>query len=219
MRMLDYLFLVPIGDGIPGNILPNYLRLQTWCDKNNSQILTCHKLFLNFARNYLATQGGGFTNPQTPRAKWVIWIDSDVTFNIDQIEDLVSVPDQYKFCSGWYRSALDDHAMCGKWDVDYFEKHKHMPFFSVNELTKIGKEKPESLVEADFTGFGFTKLHTSILEEMTYPYFTLNVVHLGKYTDMSFEDVSFCQNCARETGIKPFIVPRIRVGHYKSFFV
>ena len=60
--MLDYVFLTPIANGMTGNIVPQYLKLQSWCDKNNSAILTCHRLFLNFARNYLATGGKGFVD-------------------------------------------------------------------------------------------------------------------------------------------------------------
>ena len=85
--------------------------------------------------------------------------------------------------------------------------------------TKKAKENPNELIEAYFTGFGFTRIHRSIIEEMTYPYFTLNMNKLGEYQDMSFDDVSFCQNCKKETGVNPLIVPRLRVGHYKSFFV
>ena len=217
--MLDCLFLVPIGSGIPGNIFPRYLELQSWCDKNNSKILTCHKLFVNFARNYLATGGSGFANPKIPKAKWLFWIDSDVTFTIEQVEDLLSVSEEYKFCSGWYRSDLGNDAMCGKWDTDFFMENHYMPFFSVDSLKNLAKENPNTIVEADFTGFGFTKIHTSLLEKMTYPFFTYNMQEIGPYKEMAFEDVSFCQNCFKQTGVKPVIVPRIRVGHYKSFFV
>ena len=217
--MLDCVFLVPIADGITGNLIPRYLELQSWCDKNNSKILTCHRLFLNFARNYLATGGRGFADPRPPDAKWLFWIDSDIDFTIEQVEDLLSIPEEHRFCSGWYRSNFGDHAMCGDWDIDFFQKDHHMPFLSVKALTKKAKENPNELIEAYFTGFGFTRIHRSIIEEMTYPYFTLNMNKLGEYQDMSFDDVSFCQNCKKETGVNPLIVPRLRVGHYKSFFV
>ena len=217
--MLNCIFLIPIADGISGNILPRYLELQSWCDKNNSKILTCHRLFLNFARNYLATGGRGFADPRPPDAEWLFWIDSDIDFTIEQVEDLLSVPEEYKFCSGWYRSDYSDNAMCGAWYLEFFEKNHYMPYFSVEDLTTRAAEQPDTLVEAYFTGVGFTRIHRSIIEEMSYPYFTLNMNQLGKYRDMGFDDVSFCQNCKKETGVSPIIVPRLRVGHYKSFFV
>jgi hypothetical protein len=227
--MLDYIFLTPIGGGISGNILPQYLKLQSWCDRNNSAILTCHGLFLNFARNYLATGGKGFVDTSPPNAEWLVWIDSDIQFSIEQIEDLVSVPSEYKFVTGWYRSNYSDQSMVGHWDEDFFRKHHHMPFTSVKWLTEIAKNEPDKLVQVDWCGFGFTKVHRSIFEDMQYPYFPLNEAKIedcekgngDKFTlrDLSFEDVSFCQNCYEATQIKPIVVPRLRVGHYKSFFV
>ena len=213
------MFLVPIADGITGNIVPRYLELQSWCDKNNSKILTCHRLFLNFARNYLATHGGGFAHPHPPKAKWLFWIDSDVDFTIEQVEDLLSMPDEYRFCNGWYRSNFGDEAMCGYWDLDFFQEKHHMPFLSAKGLAEKAEKDPSHIVKVDWTGFGFTRLDSAVIEEMTYPYFTLNMNQLGDYRDMSFDDVSFCQNCKRETGVEPVVIPRLKVNHYKSFFV
>ena len=110
--MLDCVFLVPIDHrGVQGKLMNNYLNLQSWCNANNSQILTVNGLFLNFARNYLATGGKGFANPTPPDAEWLFWIDSDVDFSIEQIEQLLSVPSTNKFVSGWYRSDYSDHAI------------------------------------------------------------------------------------------------------------
>jgi len=186
-------------------------------------------LFLNFARNYLATGGKGFADPTPPDAEWLFWLDSDVDFSIEQVEQLLSVPSKNKFVSGWYRSDYSDHAMVGNWDEDYFRKQHYMPFLSVEWLDKIGKEEPYKLVEVDWCGFGFTKIHRSIFEEMEYPYFPLNHVSIpncddkrgGKFDleELSFEDVSFCRNCYETTKIKPLVVPRIRLPHLKSFFV
>ena len=218
--MLDCLFLVPIDHrGIQGKLFSQYLQLQSWCDRNNSAIFTVNGLFLNFARNYLATGGKGLTDPRPPEAKWLFWIDSDIAFTIEQVEKLLSVPEEHKFCNGWYVQDSSDNAMCGMWDEDFFSTNYHMPFFSANILTQIGQEKPDTLIEADFTGFGFTRLASSIIEQMVYPYFTLNIQELGEFRDMTFDDVSFCQNCENQTGVKPLIVPSLRVGHLKSFIV
>ena len=227
--MLKCIFLTPIADTLSGNLLPNYLRLQSWCEKNNSAILTCHRLFLNFARNYLATGGKGFVDTSPPEAEWLFWIDSDVNFTIEQVEYLLSIDPSKKFVTGWYRSNYSDNAMVGNWDEDFFRKHHHMPFTSVKWLEKMGKEEPNKLVEVDWCGFGFTKIHRSIFEEMKYPYFPLNKVHIpncddkkgGKFNldELTFEDVSFCHDCHEKTGIKPLVVPSIRLPHFKSFFV
>ena len=79
-------------------------------------------MFLNFARNYLATGGKGFVDTSPPDAEWLFWIDSDVNFTIDQVETILSIGDEHKFVTGWYRSNYSDNAMVGNWDEDFFRK-------------------------------------------------------------------------------------------------
>ena len=103
--MLNCIFLVPIDHrGVQGKLINKYLQLQSWCDRNNSAILTVSGLFLNFARNYLATGGKGFVDTSPPDAEWLFWIDSDVDFTIEQVEYMMSLPKDKKFLCGWYRS-------------------------------------------------------------------------------------------------------------------
>ena len=230
--MLNCVFLIPVDHrGIQGQCFEQYLELQTCCNKNNSAIFTCSGLFLNFARNYLATGGGGFADTSPPEAEWLFWIDSDVKFDIEQIEHMLSIPPDKKFVTGWYRSDYGDKAMVGNWDEDYFRENLHMPFTSVKWLDKTAKEDPNKLVQVDWCGFGFTKVHRSIYEQMDYPYYPLNKAHIPdcnhpnkkeeKITvnDLSFEDVSFCRNVYEKLEIKPLVVPKLRVGHLKHFFV
>jgi hypothetical protein len=230
--MLDYIFLVPIDHrGVQGNCFNQYLELQSWCNKNNSAIFTCNGLFLNFARNFLATGGGGYADTSPPEAEWLFWIDSDIQFSIKQIEEMIKIPKDKKFVSGWYRSNYSDQAMVGKWDGDFFRESRHMPFTSVKWLDKLGKEEPNKLVEVDWCGFGFTRVHRSIYEEIDYPYYPLRKADIlncknqhveGERMDvhdLSFEDVSFCRNVYDKLKIKPLVVPKLRVGHLKSFFV
>ena len=230
--MLDHVFLIPIDHrGIQGPCFGQYLELQTWCDKNNSAIMTCNGLFLNFARNYLATGGGGYVDSSPPKAEWLFWIDSDINFTIEQIEYLVSMPPENKFITGWYRSDYGDQAMVGNWDLDYFRKNLHMPFTSVKWLMETAEKEPNKLVEVDWCEFGFTKVHRSIYEQMDYPYYPLRDAHVPdcehpykkgeKFDvhDLSFEDVSFCRNVYDKLKIRPLVVPKIRLPHHKSFFV
>ena len=229
--MLNTVFLIPIDHrGIDGKLFQQYLELQSWCERNNSQIFTCSGLFLNFARNFLATGGRGNYDTRPIDAEWLFWIDSDIQFTIEQIDYLHRVDPKHKFVTGWYKSDQSDTAMIGRWDEDYFREHLHMPFYSGDYMEKKAKESPTKLIKADWCGFGFTKVHRSIYEKMEYPYYPLNPVEIkgcrningeGKIDvkDMSFEDVSFCNNCYATTGIKPLVVPKLRVGHLKSFFV
>ena len=230
--MLNCVFLIPIDHrGIQGQCFGQYLELQSWCDKNNAAILTCNGLFLNFARNFLATGGGGFADTSPPKAEWLFWIDSDVRFSIEQIEHMLSLPQDKKFVTGWYRSDYSDKAMVGNWNEDFFRENLHMPFTSVKWLDETAKKDPSKLIQVDWCGFGFTKVHRSIYEQMDYPYYPLKEANIDnckhpriegerfEVNDLSFEDVSFCRNVYEKLGIKPLIVPKLRVGHLKSFFV
>tara|TARA_Y100000004_G_scaffold161644_1_gene189825 strand:- start:4355 stop:5041 length:687 start_codon:yes stop_codon:yes gene_type:complete len=224
-------FLTPIDHrGIQGKLFPQWLRLQQWCDANDSAILSVDGMFLNFARNHLASGGGGFAEPTPPEADWLFWIDSDIQFTIRQVEDLLSIDPEKKFVTGWYRASNNDFAMVGDWNEDYFRRHHHMPFLSAKGLTKLAKADPDKVLPVDWCGFGFTKVHRSVYEQMEYPYFTLNSFDIeetsyrhkhGEFSakDLVFEDISFCQNCYKATGIRPQVVPRIKVNHLKSSLV
>ena len=229
--MIDTAFLIPIDHrGIHGLLFEQYLELHTWCEENNSQIVTCQGMFLNFARNHLATGGSGYMDPTPIEAEWLFWIDSDIQFTMDQIKHLHGIKDRHKFVTGWYQSNFTDAAMVGLWDKKHFRKHLHMPFTSAKFL-KEKAEESDKLLRVDWCGFGFTRVHRSIYEKMKYPYYPLNHVsvkgcvdpnnkdRIFDVEDLSFEDVSFCNNCYKVTGIKPLVVPKLRVGHLKSFII
>lgn len=207
-----YNFLIPIGSSINGILIPQLLELQRWCISNNGVISTVTGKIHSFARNHLATNGGGFVNSDPPDAEWLIWIDSDIVFNESHLKRLLDFDS--KFCAGWYINDLSTNVMAGHMDKDFFMKNGYMPFLNKNIL-----EKSKEPIEVDFTGFGFVKMHRSIIEKMTYPYFTLNLQKYGPYTDLSSEDISFCLNCYKETGIKPIIIPDLKVGHLKSLIL
>lgn len=216
--MPKILFLLPIGSSVSGQLIQPLLNLKSWCDKNDADILTVVGKPHNFARNYLATGGKGFIDSGPPDGvEWLIWIDSDIIFTIEQLEILLKI--EHPFVAGWYVSDLSKSVMAGKWDIEHFKKHKEMPFLDKDLLLKIAQDTPNQLVEVDFTGFGLVKMHTSVIKRMKYPYFTLNIQNIDEFTDLSAEDVSFCQNCFEQTGIKPVICPLLHIGHHKSIFL
>ena len=212
MPKYTYNFLIPIGSAINGMLIPQLLELQKWCIANNGIISTVTGKVHNFARNHLATNGGGFVNSDPPDAEWLIWIDSDIVFDESHLKKLLDFDS--KFCAGWYISDLSSNVMAGYMNEEFFLKNGYMPFLNRDTL-----EKHKQPVEVDFTGFGFVKMHRSIIEKMTYPYFTLNIQKYGPYTDLSSEDISFCLNCYKETGIKPVIIPELKVGHMKNLIL
>ena len=57
-------------------------------------------------RNWLCTDGGGYTNPTKLIDKFdnLVWIDSDQQFNYQQLYTLLE--SGHDFCSGWYIKEL-----------------------------------------------------------------------------------------------------------------
>ena len=66
-----------------------------------------------------------------------------------------------------------------------------------------------------FQPFRFVKIDTSVLKEMTYPYFTNKKVNIEGHVENCSEDVSFCL----DSPIKPKIIRDLRIGHMKSTVV
>ena len=215
---MRYAFLIPIGDSISGKLIPQLLNLQDYTKQVDGKIFTIANRTHVDARNWLATAGGGFKNPTNliDQCEWLVWLDSDQQFNLGQIKMLLDRPE--KFVSGWY---IKDHAgqrspqaMVAHWDEEYFKKNGSMQFLHEDEL--IGKKDP---IEVSYVGFGFVKIHTSILKEMEYPYFRQHVQHIGGYKDNSSEDVSFCLDAYEATGIKPLVIPQLKIGHLKEIII
>jgi hypothetical protein len=215
---MKYAFLMPVGHSISGKLLPQLLNLQDYTKQIDGQILTIANRTHVDARNWLATGGGGFKNPTNliDQAEWLVWIDSDQQFNLGQIKTLLDRPE--KFVSGWYikdtAGQRSPQAMVAQWDEEYFEKNGTMQFLHENEL--IGKKDP---IEVSYVGFGFCKVHSSIFKQMEYPYFRQNLQQVAGYQDNSSEDVSFCLDAYKATGIKPLVIPQLKIGHLKEIII
>jgi hypothetical protein len=73
--------------------------------------------------------------------------------------------------------------------------------------------------EVDYCGFGFTKVSTEILKQMEYPYFRQRMVDIGEYTENCSEDVTFCLDVKDKLGIKPTILPQLKINHLKEIYI
>jgi len=150
-------------------------------------------------------------------AEWLVWIDSDQVFNLGQIKTLLDCKE--KFCSGWYikdsSGVRNPSAMVAKWDEEYFKKYHCMEFIHEQELVNSKAE----LLEVDYVGFGFTKVHSSLVKKMEYPYFRQNLQTIGEYKDNSSEDTSFCLDLYKATGVKPKVLTKLWVGHLKEIII
>ena len=211
---MKYAFCIPIYNTISGRLLPQFLNLQEWCPQLDGKIYSVVGRTHVDARNWLCTGGGGYTNPYKliNKVDYIVWIDADQEFNYQQLNTLLEYDSP--FCAGWYVKELSGRAMIADWDEDNFKKTAKMSFWSENKIKT--QKKP---FEVDYCGFGFTKVHTDILKAMKYPYFRQRTVEIGKYTENVSEDATFCLDVKDKLGIRPTILPKLRVNHLKEIFI
>ena len=139
-------------------------------------------------------------------------MDADQKFNYQQLNTLLEYDSP--FCSGWYIKELNETAMIADWDEDNFQKNGKMNFWTQNKIRTLRKP-----FEVDYCGFGFTKVSTDILKELEYPYFRQRVVEIGKYTENVSEDATFCLDVKDKLGIKPTILPQLKINHLKELLI
>ena len=188
--------------------MPQWFAFAAWCGINKVEILTVANRTHNDARNWLATGGGGFEQPKQliDTCYQIVFIDSDQVFNLEQVKTLIE--HRGDFVSGWYLKG--DTPMAARWDEDKFLSTGTMDFLTVDELKSSTKD-----IEVDYCGFGFAKIKSRMLRQMSYPYFTNKQTTIGEYTENISEDASFCLDAP----IKPTIIPTLRVGHLKEIVI
>ena len=200
--------LIPTFVSVSAKLMQQWFQFAGWCGVNNVEILSVANRTHNDARNYLITNGGGFEDPRRliDRCYQIVFIDSDQVFSLDQIKMLIE--HNGDFVSGWY--VKDDTPMIARWDEEKFLKSGHMDFLSKEEIENASDD-----FEVDYCGFGFTKIKTSVLRQMSYPYFTNKLVTIGDKSENVSEDASFCLDCP----VKPVIIPKLRIGHLKEVVI
>ena len=137
---MKYAFCIPIYNTISGRLLPQFLNLQEWCPQLDGKIYTIVGRTHADARNWLCTDGGGFSNPNKliDKVDYLVWIDADQQFNYQQLNTLLKYESQ--FCAGWYVKDLSGTAMIADWNEEDFKKQGTMNFWNSNEVQK--QQKP-----------------------------------------------------------------------------
>ena len=163
---------IPTHTSVSAVLFQQWIDLSKWCSLNDILIITIANRTHNDARNWLATAGGGFQKPNhlIDQVDWIIWIDSDQVFALQDLQTLIDCKE--KFCSGWYLKG--DVPMVARWNEEDFLKDGHMNFLSVDEL----QNSETDLVEVDYCGFGFTFQFKFISTSNTY--FIFNIFSRSK---------------------------------------
>ena len=140
------------------------------------------------ARNKLARRAvnEGYTH--------VLWLDSDMIFNEDLLDDLMFSGKQ--FVSGIYHTRRPPHGSCIFKDI------------RLDSITKyMGNDYPKDTFEIAGCGFGCVLIDTQIIKDvfMQFGDAFCPVVGLG-------EDIAFCDRVSK-CGYKMYCEPAVRLGH------
>jgi hypothetical protein len=106
--------------------------------------------------------------------------------------------------------AKNKRDIIGEWDENHFKQHGCFKFLGPDDVP----DKP-GLMEVAYTGFGFILIKKGVFESMKYPWFRPIFKQIGPAVDFTMEDVGFCLQ-AKESGLKIFVDPQIKVGHEKE---
>jgi len=160
---------------------------------------------VGFAREKLV----GYTKdyifpPEWQDYDYQLWIDSDIEFDHKHFEMLYD--DKQDIVSGYYRMADGRNKCCvllpGKEE-----------FSSVEEI-----EENKTLLEVEHGGFGFILIKAGVFEKIGKPFFLdQTIMRKGKISYVG-EDIAFFYK-ARKSGFIPYVDPRVRVLHYKTFLI
>lgn len=139
-----------------------------------------------------------------------VWIDSDVIVRPDQLKRLIS--HDLDIISGIYKMENSEYATVETMDIKFFKQYGQFKFLDENRLKQL---KKNTILEVDYTGFGFLAIKYGVIERLEYPWFQPIFYKIYDITDYSMDDVG-CLQRLKELGIKTFIDPEIKVGHQKS---
>ena len=99
VKRAKYAYISAYGS-INALLFEQFLSFAGWCQQQKIHIITVANRTHNDARNWLATAGGGFSNPTQliDAFDTLIWIDSDQVFTPNDVTQLLDC--EAPFCTG-----------------------------------------------------------------------------------------------------------------------
>jgi len=145
-------------------------------------------------------------------AEWMLQIDTDMTFGITAIDDLMEAAEEAgaKIAAG----------LCFIYNMD---KNQVLPnIFMWNEEDRdydlVKDYEEDTRFYCDATGAAFLLIHRSILEQLDFPWHENHQKHPDTGKSMG-HDISLCHRIRKETGEPILYCADIKIGHIKRFVV
>lgn len=212
--MIHYdLVIATPGGSFKQEYVESLVRTMDWASEGGMRVQWLNKVssFVPSARELTATNtfvhnwdtntigSGEFTYT------WLLWIDSDVSWNPEDIERLMN--HDLDVVGGVYRTNQDGTIAVA------FDNGSGLPR-KVNEVELILEEDP---IEVWGIGFGFLLVKHGVMETMKRPWFEIEKIRWPEHdfdTNVG-EDYSWCIR-ARRAGFKVMVDPKVKVGHTKE---
>lgn len=222
-KPITVIFCIP-GKSYSSDFFLSWTELLVYCITHGIRPLLSSKYSCNvyYSRNMclggnvlLGENQKPFNNGKI-KYDFIVWIDPDVIFTVQQFAALLEHVKKHSIVSGVYRMTDGNYAAVENWDIKYFKKNGHFEFLTEKDIQDY--QTTGKLVPVSYSGMGFMAVQRGVFESLKYPWFKPIEKRIGNAVDFTMEDVSFCLR-AKQEGYKILIDPRIRVLHQKEMLI
>ena len=100
MKKYKVIICIPTYFSVHAELLEQFITLGSWASSNDYPILTIFNKSQLDAKNWLATGGGGLSNSKmlNQMTDTLVWINSNIVFNTNQIEQLIDNEHPFASC-------------------------------------------------------------------------------------------------------------------------
>lgn len=209
---MKIIFCIP-GHSFSKSFLSCWTQTLIWCHENDIDIdvSMTYIPIIYHARNQLL--GGDRYTPRTFKPfdgkvdyDWIVWIDSDQTWTVEDLARLISNP-EHKVVSGMVLMSDNKHYNISTYDETRYDKRRWLTRDEV-DLNGERFKTPEC-------GMGFMAVQKGIFEALEYPWFFPMPHDEGHTLWFEAEDGSFT-NRVTEMGVDIWVDPKLQIGHEKS---
>jgi hypothetical protein len=173
------------------------------------EVSHCYGTSSVFGRNYAAASKNDCSIRQKLTYDYLLSIDSDMTFTVENIDYAVSLlkdSENAGVVGGAYcgRTVKDSHLLV----AGYFEKDHQ----GSNPLELWLPFTSKGVREVDWIGTGFMLIPKHVLEELDYPWFKLYTIIKDGKANLTTEDIAISMDI-KNSGYKILLDCDNRIGH------